>query len=90
MRIRHTPRAFADLDAIRTYIDEFNPRAAGRIVALIEDLVAGLAAFPESGQQIEDITRASSFPRAILIAFNIGSSEMRYRFFISGTRPAGP
>lgn len=49
MRIRYTPRSFSDLDAIRNYVEKFDPLAAGRVVTVIEKVVARLGDFPESG-----------------------------------------
>lgn len=45
MNVRFTPRAFADLDAIRRYIDQFDPQAAGRVVTLIEKVALRLDDF---------------------------------------------
>jgi toxin ParE1/3/4 len=55
MKVRYTPRAFSDLDVIRTYIAQFNPAAAGRVVTLIEKIVTRLADFPESGQRADEL-----------------------------------
>jgi toxin ParE1/3/4 len=55
MRVRFTPRAFSDLEAIRTYIAENNPAAAGRVVALIEQIALRLGDFPESGQRSDEL-----------------------------------
>ena len=55
MRIRFTPRAFSDLEAIRNYIAEYNPTAAGRVVALIEKIALRLGDFPESGQRSDEL-----------------------------------
>ena len=55
MRVRYTPRAFSDLDVIRTYISQHNPAAAGRVVALIEKIAARLGDFPESGQRSDEL-----------------------------------
>jgi toxin ParE1/3/4 len=55
MKVRYTPRAFSDLDVIRTYIAQLNPAAAGRVVTLIEKIVARLADFPESGQRADEL-----------------------------------
>jgi len=49
MKVRFTPRAFADLEAIRHYIHQFNPAGAGRVIALIEKIAMRLGDFPESG-----------------------------------------
>ncbi|WP_137043489.1 type II toxin-antitoxin system RelE/ParE family toxin [Pseudolabrys sp. FHR47] len=50
MKVRFTPNALADLDAIRSYISQFNPPAAGRVIALIEQIALRLGEFPEAGQ----------------------------------------
>ena len=55
MKVRYTPRAFSDLEIIRTYIAQFNPAAAGNVVTLIEKIVARLADFPESGQRSDEL-----------------------------------
>lgn len=55
MKTRYTPRAFADLESIRTYISEYNPTAAGRVIAVIEKLVVRLGEFPQSGQASDEL-----------------------------------
>jgi toxin ParE1/3/4 len=50
MKVRYTPRAFSDLEGIRSYIAQYDSAAAGRVVALIEKIVLRLADFPQSGQ----------------------------------------
>jgi toxin ParE1/3/4 len=55
MRVRFTPRAFADLEAIRTYVAQHNPVAAGKVVALIEKIAFQLGDFPESGQRSDEL-----------------------------------
>jgi plasmid stabilization system protein ParE len=55
MKTRYTPRAFSDLEAIRTYVDQYNPAAAQRVVTVIEKLVARLGDFPESGQHSDEL-----------------------------------
>jgi plasmid stabilization system protein ParE len=42
MRVRYTPRAFADREVIFTYLDERNPRAAREVKAYIKKRVADL------------------------------------------------
>ncbi len=54
MRVRYTPRAFSDLEAIRKYIEQRNPPAARRVVTLIEKIIAGLTDFPEAGQRSDE------------------------------------
>jgi toxin ParE1/3/4 len=53
VRLRYTRRAFSDLEDIRSYIAQFDPIAAKRVVALIEQIVERLSDFPESGQSAD-------------------------------------
>ncbi len=46
MRIRYTVRARADLAAIRSYLQERNPRAAAATMAAIRTRIGWLADFP--------------------------------------------
>jgi toxin ParE1/3/4 len=55
MKVRYTPRAFSDLEGIRSYIAQSNPAAAGRVVALVEKIAFRLADFPESGQLSDEL-----------------------------------
>jgi plasmid stabilization system protein ParE len=47
MRIRYTPRAFADREAIYEYLDRRNPRAARDVKAFIKKCINDLQYFPE-------------------------------------------
>ena len=42
MRVRYTPRAFADREAIFAYLDQRNPRAAREVKAYIKKRIADL------------------------------------------------
>ena len=42
MRVRYTPRAFADREAIFEYINRRNPRAAREVKAFVEKRVSAL------------------------------------------------
>lgn len=76
MKVRFTPRAFSDLDVIRTYISQFNPAAAGRVVALIETICRHLGDFPESGQRADEldtrIALSSRYPYRIYYRVSAG------------------
>jgi addiction module RelE/StbE family toxin len=48
VRIRYTPKALAQLDAIYTYIEARNPRAASAVKARINRAIGRLAHFPYS------------------------------------------
>lgn len=63
MRVRFAPRAFSDLDVIRTYIHQFNPTAAGRVISVIERIASQLSDFPESGQPSDELDAPVAFSR---------------------------
>ena len=50
MKVRYTPRAYSDLEKIRTYIAQFDPTAAGRVVTVLERAVNRLTDFPAAGE----------------------------------------
>lgn len=50
MEIRWLDDAFADLDAVYSYIAADNPEAAGRVVSHIREAVRALGAMPERGR----------------------------------------
>ncbi len=52
-KVRYTPRALGDLDAIYKYIAEQNPRAARAVKARIKERIQSLANFPASGPETE-------------------------------------
>jgi plasmid stabilization system protein ParE len=78
MKVRFTPRAFADLDVIRTYIHQYNPAAAGRVIALIEKIAMRLGEFPESGQRTDELDARIAFsPRyPYRIYYRISADEI--------------
>jgi len=47
MRIRYTPRAFADREAIYEYYDRLNPRMAREVKTFIKKRINDLRYFPE-------------------------------------------
>jgi addiction module RelE/StbE family toxin len=49
MRIRYTPRAFADREAIFHYIEERSPQAAGDVFRRIKQRINELAEQPYTG-----------------------------------------
>ncbi len=50
-KVRYTPRALGDLDAIFKYIAEQNPRAARAVKSRIRERIQSLARFPASGPE---------------------------------------
>ena len=51
MRVRYTPRAFAERERIFSYLDERNPRAARNVVGLIKQRIVALSAEKNSPDQ---------------------------------------
>ncbi len=47
-----TEQALAHLQAIRAYIEQFNPRAAGDVAASLKELGDSLQHFPYKGRQV--------------------------------------
>ena len=52
MKVRYTPRAFADREEIFAYLDERNPRAAREVKAFIKRRIASLAQNPGRGPRL--------------------------------------
>jgi toxin ParE1/3/4 len=50
VRVRFTPNARANLDAIREYIAADNPRAARRLVTRVRGAALALSSFPARGR----------------------------------------
>ena len=48
MKVRYTPRALADREAIFSYLEVRNPSAARKVVGLIAKRAAELGACPDS------------------------------------------
>jgi toxin ParE1/3/4 len=53
MKVRYTPRAFAEREAIFDYLNDRNPKAAHDIVGLIARRIAGLADEPHKGHKTD-------------------------------------
>ena len=79
MKVRFTPRAFSDLEGIRTYIAQYNPGTAGRVVAIIEKIAFRLSDFPESGQRSDELDARVVFsPRyPYRIYYRVASGEVQ-------------
>ena len=50
MRIRYTPQARADLNAIFSHVSQDNPRAASHLIARIRQAIAVLSTHPSRGR----------------------------------------
>ena len=84
MRVRYTPRAFADREEIFAYLDARNPHAARDVKRFIKERVAGLASNPRRSPLIEEFgVRTGS--DATPTSFTIELWRVRSGFSISGT-----
>ena len=91
MRVRYTPRARADLEAIFSYLDSRNPIAARSVKREIERSAVALALLPYLGVVID---RSPEFracaPGAIRIGFIIESETTRCGSSIYAMPHVGP
>jgi plasmid stabilization system protein ParE len=54
MKVRYTPRAFADREQIYAYLDRLNPRAAREVKSFIKQRIASLADSPSRSPLIKE------------------------------------
>ena len=55
MRVRYSPRAFADREEIFAYLDQRNPRAAREVKAFIKRRIVSLAENPARSRIIKEL-----------------------------------
>ncbi|MEA2928225.1 MAG: toxin ParE1/3/4 [Hyphomicrobiales bacterium] len=55
MRIRYTPRAFADREAIFEYLNRQSPQAARNVKAFIADKIASLSSSPRRARFVKEL-----------------------------------
>jgi plasmid stabilization system protein ParE len=55
MRVRYTPRAFADREAIFDYLDQRDPQAARKVKQFITDKIASLSYSPRRARFVKDL-----------------------------------
>jgi len=55
MRVRYTPRAFADREEIFVYLDRRNPNAARAVKAFIKQRIASLSENPQRSRLIREL-----------------------------------
>jgi addiction module RelE/StbE family toxin len=78
MQIIWQPAALDDLESLRTYIAQFNPRAARRIRKAISAAVTALAGAPELGRpgRVEE-TRELPVPNTnYLLAYTVVDNQL--------------
>ena len=78
MRVRYTPRARSDLEAILRYIDERNPRGAKNVKRALKKTLELIGEFPESGRVSgeEDVRVLPAGRYPYLIYWTIEASEV--------------
>ena len=79
MRVRYTPRAFADREEIFAYLDRRNPRAAREVKVFIKQRIVSLGANPERSRQVKELgVRAHWLGRyPYIIYYRIVGDEVR-------------
>jgi len=55
MRVRYTPRAFADREAIFDYLNQFDPQAARRVKGFIKEKIASLSHSPRRARLVKEL-----------------------------------
>lgn len=70
-KIIWTDEAVANLDAIVTYIAEFNPAAARRLAARLIELADGLAEFSERGRDVGFGRREMTIIRPYILRYRV-------------------
>ena len=55
MRVRYTPRAFADREAIFEYLNQRSPQAARNVKAFIAEKVASLSYAPRRARFVKEL-----------------------------------
>jgi len=88
MRVRYTPRAFADREAICEYLDKRNPRAAREVKAFIEKRVNSLQNFPERHRLIKELNVPAlwlgRYP--YIVYYRVGKDEVSIIHIRHGSR----
>jgi addiction module RelE/StbE family toxin len=78
VKVRYTPPALADLEAILNYVTEQSPQGANRIKARIQAIERLLAQHPLSGvrTRLPWLPRISVSPYPYLIFYEVADSEV--------------
>lgn len=78
MKVRYTPRARSDLEAILAYIDERNPRGASNVKRTILKTIELIQEFPkggrDSGEQQTRVLPAGRYP--YLVYWSVEAGEI--------------
>jgi toxin ParE1/3/4 len=79
MKIRYLPRAFADLEAIHSYISKHNRAGALQVTAAVTTSILGLVDFPDMGQpaDAEDVRVLRSAHHTYNIFYSVKGEEIQ-------------
>jgi toxin ParE1/3/4 len=78
MRVRYSPRAFADREEIFAYLDQRNPRAAREVKAFIKRRIVSLAENPARSRIIKELgVHAHWVGRYPYIIYRVVGDEVR-------------
>lgn len=79
MKVRYTPRAQADLDAIFMYLDQRAPAAALSVKELLERRIASLANFPLAAPVTDepDVRELTVVRYPYKIYYEVAAEEVR-------------
>jgi toxin ParE1/3/4 len=77
LKVRLTPRALADLDDIRAYLTERNPRGAERVRQRIEQAITTLAEFSRIGRptHLAGVSVATVLRYPYLVYYTVSSGR---------------
>ena len=78
LKVRLTPRAIADLDDIRAYLTERNPRGTERVRQRIEQAIATLAEFSKIGRptHLASVSVATVLRYPYLVYYTVSGREL--------------
>jgi len=81
LKVRLTPRAIADLDDIRAYLTERNPRGAERVRQRIEQAIATLAEFSKIGRptHLTGVSVVTVLRYPYLVYYTVSGRELNIR-----------
>jgi toxin ParE1/3/4 len=90
MKVRYTPRARGDMDAILSYIDQRNPQGARNVARTMHKTVELIEQFPQAGRLAgEQGTRVLPIGRYPYLIYWSVEGVTRLGSYISGTPSAG-
>jgi len=92
MIVRYTRQALNDLESLRNYISQEQPRAAAAMAGLIREAVDGLSRFPERGRPGRVAgTRELVIPGTpFVVPYRVAGQEVQILAVLHGARAWPP